>query len=99
MNENEAARLEVQEARAKLLMVLVQLVVVAWFLIPSHRRRYILMRLVEGSRRLLDKLALRSGHMSMGTELKTGQQEYQLTSAISLSRDQMAAVYERLRSN
>ena len=83
----------------KVALVLGQLAAVGWMMLPAHRRRLIVMRLVEGSRRLLAGLASRSGHMSMGTELRTGQQEYRLTSAISLSRDQMAVIYERVRGN
>ena len=80
-------------------LVLGQLAAVGWMMLPHHKRRLILMQLAEVSRKLLGSMARRSGHMSMGTELKTGREEYTLTSAISLSRDQMAAVYERLRGN
>ena len=83
----------------KVALVLGQLAAVGWMMLPAHRRRLILMRLAAASRGLLSSLARRAGHMSMGTELKTGVEEYKLTSAISLSRDQMAAVYERLRGN
>ena len=95
MNEPDGTAVQA----VKVLLVLGQLAAVGWMMTPAHKRRYILMHLVEGSRRLLSGLARRSGHISMGTELRTGQQEYRLTSAISLSRDQMAVIYERLRTN
>ena len=84
---------------ARVVLVLGQLAAVGWMMLPAHRRRLILMRLAAASRGLLSSLARRAGHISMGTELKTGREEYRLTSAISLSRDQMAAIYERLRGN
>ena len=83
----------------RVVLVLVQLAVVGWMILPGHRRRLILMRLAEVSRLLLSSLARRSGHVCMGTELRTGVEEYRLTSAISLTRDQMAVIYERLRGN
>jgi len=83
----------------RVVLVLVQLAVVGWMILPGHRRRLILMRLAEVSRLLLSSLARRSGHVSMGTELRTGVEEYRLTSAISLTRDHMAVIYERLRGN
>ena len=98
-DSSEAARLEVQEARVKLVMVLVQLAVLAWFLIPPHSRRLFLMRLVEASGRLLSRAAQGSGRASMGTELRTGQEEYTVPLLISLARDQVTELYERIRGN
>ena len=95
MNEQDGTAVQT----VRVVLVLGQLAAVGWMMLPAHRRRLILMQLAEASRLLLSGLARRAGHMSMGTELRTGQQEYRLTSAISLSRDQMAAVYERLRGN
>jgi hypothetical protein len=97
--QDETARLEKREAQIKLMIVLIQLCVLGWFLIPQHQRRLAGMRLAAASGRLLAGLARRSGRACMATELRTGQEEYTLPLMLSTARDRMAAVYEKLRSS
>lgn len=95
---DETARLELQEARVKLAMVLIQLAVLGWFLIPPHTRKLAGMRLAAASRRHLTWLARRAGHTSMGIELATGaDRQYRLPYLLSQMRDKAQAAYDRAR--
>ena len=76
-----------------------QLAVVAWMMTPEHKRQLILMRAAELARRSLDAAARRAGRGCMGTELATGHREYTAPLTLSLTRDYMAGVYQRLRGN
>lgn len=97
--EQETARLAKREAQVKLAIVLTQLAVLAWYLIPQHRRQLLLMRLAAASGESLGRAARGLGRVSMGTELRTGRREYTLPLAASMARDRMAAAYEKLRSS
>ena len=55
------------------------------------------MKAAEFSRRTLGWLARQSGHSSMGTELRTGKQQYEVPYVLSRMRDKMADYYERAR--
>jgi hypothetical protein len=97
--DEETARLAKREAQVKLAIVLTQLAVLSWCLIPPHRRQLLLMRLAAGSGEFLGRAARSLGRACMGTELRTGIREYTLPLAASMARDRMAAAYERLRSS
>ena len=57
------------------------------------------MRLAAESRKLLTQLARKAGHISMGTELRTGTQEYWIPLLLSRARDKAAQAYDRSREH
>lgn len=57
------------------------------------------MRLAAASRQLLSWSARRVGHISMGTELATGHQQYTIPYQLSLLRDKMNKIYEQERGS
>jgi hypothetical protein len=91
------AELERRQAQVKLVIVLVQLAVIAWMLVPSHARQRARMRMAQSSRRLLASCAERSGNWAMGLELATGARSYTVTELLSRGRDKMAEAYDRAR--
>ena len=97
--ERETAELQRQQEIIKLVMVIIQLAVLGWFMIPDSVKKLWLMRSAEASRKLLSSLALRSGRACMGTELTTGQQEYTVPLILSRMRDKAMAIYEKIRSS
>jgi hypothetical protein len=90
---------EVTAQKIKLAIILIQVTVLGYLMVPADTRKRLVMRLAAVSRRLLDGAARRSGRACMATELATGRQEYTAPLAMSLARDRMAAVYERMRSS
>jgi hypothetical protein len=55
------------------------------------------MKFANKSSRILGVLARRLGHSSMGTELRTGQQQYTVPYLLSRMRDKMTEYYEKAR--
>jgi len=95
VSEEEARR---QEAVTRLVIALLSLAVMTWYMIPEHRRTLMLMRLAAASRRLCERAALRTGHQGMSLELETGTQAYHLPYLLSRARDEIGALYDRLRN-
>lgn len=68
-----------------------------WSMIPEHRRQLLRMAMVARAQRAAGSAARRAGAASMGAELVTGQQNYTLAYALSLARDDLSRIYERVR--
>lgn len=86
--------------RLKLIEALMALALTLWCLwsmVPEHRRQLLKMSIAARAERVTGAAARRAGAASMGAELATGQQNYSLAYALSLARDDLAKVYERVR--
>jgi hypothetical protein len=68
-----------------------------WSMIPEHRRQEWRMRMLLEARTWAGKAASRTGAASMRAELATGHQEYTIPYALSLTREHLAAMYDRAR--
>ena len=55
--------------RLEQLLALASTLVMAWFMLPEHQRRLMLMRAAERARSLTGRLAKAEGHAGMGEEL------------------------------
>lgn len=88
-----ARRLRLIEALLSLALALWCL----WSMIPEHRRQLLKMAMVARAERVTGAAARRAGAASMGAELVTGQQNYSLAYALSLARDDLSRIYERVR--
>jgi hypothetical protein len=68
-----------------------------WMMIPDHRKRQWVMRILLTGRRWAGTAASRTGAASMRAELATGHQNYALTYGFSMVREHLAVMYDRTR--
>jgi hypothetical protein len=83
---------------ARLLAQLAYLAMVAWMVLPEHKKRELAMRAARTAQSLSGQLARRAAVRSMEAELRTGHRRYELPYLLSLARDQAQKLYERERS-
>lgn len=88
----EAAKSEAAKQAVILLFMMAGMIAVMAVQDPDFLRT-LRMRLAAASSRLLDVLAHHTGHSSMGVELATGKQSYNLPYRLSLLRDKCRRFY------
>lgn len=95
--EEAAARIDLAVKVLGLAYTLMCLAWLAWAMIPEHRRKLLMMRLAEATRRSASRTASRAGHQAMGLEISGCGANYSFPYVLSLTRDKAAAALERLR--
>lgn len=90
----DAARREAAKQIVAFIFVILAAIVVMAVQDPDALKTW-RMRLAAASGRLLSSTARRAGHISMGTELRTGMKEYSLPYALSKMRDKMTELYRK----
>jgi hypothetical protein len=89
------------EARLKLIVAMLSLIYTIWMLwelIPDHRRRLAMMRLIAMLRSSVQRGARRAGVEAMRAELVTDRENYALPYALARSADWLGSVYDKCRN-
>ena len=94
----EEAKREFAKQAVALIFMVIALAIMAAVHDPDFIRTQ-RMKMANSSRRLLDTLARRFARISMGTELRTGQQEYSIPYRLSLMRDRAAEMYDKAKEH
>lgn len=94
----QAAKAEAARQAVILLFAVVTILLVMAMHDPDLLRT-LRMRVAAESRRHLTWLARRAGHISMGTELRTGSEQYSLPMWLSRLRDKAGEAYDRERDH
>ena len=66
-----------------------------WLMVPEHRRVSLRLRLLRSSARVTNRIARHAGAASMGRELATGEQRYEVPLRLSLWRARLERAYGR----
>lgn len=85
--------------RLEQLLALASTLTMAWFMLPEHQRRLMLMRAAERARSLTGRLARAEGHAGMGDELagRDPAARYGGAYVLARCRDWLARFPERWR--
>lgn len=92
-----AARVELAVRILGLAYTLLCLLFLLWVMIPEHRRKLMMMRMAETTRKAAGQAACRAGHLAMGREISGLGESYSVPLALSVMRDKAAAAVERMR--
>ena len=94
MDPSQVARAEAAKQAVILVFAVLTLLVMLWLSKPDALRTARL-RVVAASSRALSSLSRRAGHTSMGIELTSGTEWYQIPLWLSRARDTATRMYER----
>lgn len=85
--------------RLEQLLALASTLIMAWFMLPEHQRRLMLMRATERARSLTGRLARAEGYAGMGDELagRNPAARYGGAYMLARARDELGRVLERMR--
>jgi len=84
--------------RAYGVLYLMTLLMMAWYLLPEHRRQQMKLRLLRSCGQATRALARRTGAASLRHEALTGVADYALPYRLSLARERFDAAYDRARA-
>lgn len=79
------------------LLSLLYVIWMVWLMIPEHRRRLMVMQVMEAIRNGAEQLACRAGAQAISLEARTGHENYHLPYGLSLVANKAAKVYEKMR--
>ena len=94
MDPSQVAKQEAAKQAVILVFAVVTVLMMLWLSKPDALRSARL-RVAAASSRVLSSLSRRAGHTSMGIELTSGTEWYQIPLWLSRMRDKAARMYER----
>ena len=94
MDPSQVARAEAAKQAVILVFAVLTLLAMLWLSKPDSLK-VARLRVVAASSRLLSSLSRRAGHTSMGIELTSGTEWYQVPLWLSRARDMATRMYER----
>ena len=95
--DSSEQRVQMAAAILSLLYASVSLLWLMWMLIPSYRRRLLLMRVTWSLRQTARNAAYHAGRQAMDLETRGSSPNYHLPYGLSLLAEQADRAYEKLR--